>query len=58
MHLSQAKGPHLLSHPEQIDAYLDQRQKSAQQRRQLLTQDNKSKQFKQRLLIRSHAQRD
>ena len=47
-----------LSHPQQIDAYLEQRQKAAQQRRQQLTQANNLSDLKQRLLNRFQAQRD
>lgn len=45
-----------LSHPQQIGAYLEQRQQAAQQHRQQLTQDHNLNDLKKRLLTRSQAE--
>ncbi|MEM6599186.1 MAG: DUF433 domain-containing protein [Cyanobacteria bacterium P01_C01_bin.69] len=42
-----------LSHRQQVDAYLEQRQQAAQQRRQQLAQEHHLSDLRQRLLARS-----
>jgi len=44
-----------LTHRQQIDTYLEQRQRAAQQHRQQLTQEHNLKDLRQRLLVRSQS---